>query len=73
MNHEADYLQIVAFTHVMQVGVQVCYLDQSSGAGSGSGSGGAASSGGSTSAAEDSMHKYTFPEGAQTRVNLLYR
>lgn len=63
VNHEADYLQIVAFTHVMQVGVQVCYLDQSSGA----------SGSASSASAEDSMHKYTFPEGAQTKVNLLYR
>lgn len=62
VNHEADYLQIVAFTNVLQIGVQVTYLDQSGGAG-----------GSSASSADDSMHRYTFPEGAPTKLRLLYR
>lgn len=66
MNRESDSLQIVCLSNLLGVGVRVAYLDQSSAADS-------PSSSSSTAAEADSMRTYTFPEGAQARVHLLYR
>ena len=66
VSHESDYLQIVCLSNLLQVGVRVCYLDQS-------GSGGSSSSGSSSAASEDTMRTYDFPDGATPRLHLLYR
>jgi hypothetical protein len=58
MGRDAEHLQIVCLTSLFTVGVRVLYLDQSEGAGA---------------AAEETIRTYVFPEGAEPRVNLLYR